>query len=428
MMIEKNKEPTIATGAKKSVRTRETILLSAAILFRDRGYVATTLRDIAAAAKMKAGSIYYHFGSKIEILDEVLDCGLRDIHDNVQKALEDLGEETDYRTRITVAVQAHLSSLLLHSEFTSANIRNYGQLSKEIRSRHQPLRSAYAKFWDDLFEKAQKAGTLRADVKIKPLRQFVLGALNWTVEWFDSNNYSVSVLADRIAKIILDGFLVGSQAGEPTTSVLSRPVKIEVNSSQKKSGRTRQKILKTAASLFQKQGYASTTLRDIATAAQMQAGSIYYHFDTKYEILDAVLDRGLRDIHDNVEKIIKVHKINSDYRSKFTAAVQEHLNQLLVCSEFSSANLRIFGQLPQDLRKRHQPLRHSYSMLWDDLLREAKTAGILRQDVDIGPLRQFILGALNWTVEWFDAEKFSVDMLAERCAILLLDGITIESK
>jgi len=101
---------------------------------------------------------------------------------------------------------------------------------------------------------------------------------------------------------------------------------------------------------------------------------------------------------------------------------------LLVSSEFTSANLRIYGQLSPELRKRHQPLRHAYSLLWDDLLAEAKSAGKLRQDVDIVPLRQFILGALNWTVEWFDADQYSVDILAERCARLLLDGICVKLK
>ena len=47
--------------------TRERILLEAARLFRHHGYAATTLREVADASGIKAGSIYYHFGSKDEI-------------------------------------------------------------------------------------------------------------------------------------------------------------------------------------------------------------------------------------------------------------------------------------------------------------------------------------------------------------------------
>jgi AcrR family transcriptional regulator len=64
-----------AVSTPKSERSRDLILHSAAQLFHRQGFSATTLRQIAARAKIKAGSIYYHFDSKEEILDEVLDRG-----------------------------------------------------------------------------------------------------------------------------------------------------------------------------------------------------------------------------------------------------------------------------------------------------------------------------------------------------------------
>src|SRR4051812_44361199 len=60
----------------KSEKSRDTILHAAARLFRRQGYSATTLRQIAAMAEIKAGSIYYYFDSKEQILDEVLHLGL----------------------------------------------------------------------------------------------------------------------------------------------------------------------------------------------------------------------------------------------------------------------------------------------------------------------------------------------------------------
>ena len=56
----------------KSHVSRDLILRVAAQLFRQQGYSATTLRQIADKAGMKAGSIYYHFDSKTAILDEIL--------------------------------------------------------------------------------------------------------------------------------------------------------------------------------------------------------------------------------------------------------------------------------------------------------------------------------------------------------------------
>src|SRR6202050_2505203 len=168
----------------KSEKSRQSVLEAAAKLFRQQGYSATTLRQIASMAEIKAGSIYYYFDSKEAILDEVLDQGLHRIFEAVKTAFRKAGK-ISHRRRIGLAIETHLVALLEASDFTSANIRIYGQLPERLKNRHRPLRRAYAKYWDQLFLDARRAGEIRADVEIVPLRIFVLGALNWTVEWFN---------------------------------------------------------------------------------------------------------------------------------------------------------------------------------------------------------------------------------------------------
>lgn len=189
----------------KSEKSRDSILEAAAKLFRRQGYSATTLRQIAGMAEIKAGSIYYYFDSKEAILDEVLEQGLQRIFDAVKLALKRAGK-VSHRRKIGLAIETHLAALLEASDFTSANIRIYGQLPEHLKKRHRPLRRAYAEYWDRLFLNARRAGEIRADVEIVPLRIFVLGALNWTVEWFTySNKQAVLKLARRTELLILDG-------------------------------------------------------------------------------------------------------------------------------------------------------------------------------------------------------------------------------
>ncbi len=394
-------------------------------MFRDRGYTASTLRDIAAASGMKAGSVYYHFASKDEILVEILDQGLREIYDGV-RAVINSGEYVDYRAKIAAAIHAHLSLLLAHSEYTSANIRNYGQLPEAIRERHRPLRRLYAKLWETLLKDAQRAGQLREDIKIVPLRQFLLGALNWTVEWFNVERHSIDALADRCALLVLDGMGTGRSSGGSLQSTSQTAERNKFPNAHRKSDRTRQEILRAAAILFRNRGYAASTLREIAAAAGMKAGSIYYHFDSKDEILDEVLDQGVREVYDGVRAVIGSGADGADYRAKIAAAIHTHLTLLLAHSEFTSANIRIYGQLPENIRERHRPLRRAYTELWQTLSQDAQQAGQLREDIKIVPLRQFLLGALNWTVEWFDAERHSVDELARRCTRLFFEGICVK--
>ena len=85
--------------------------------------------------------------------------------------------------------------------------------------------------------------------------------------------------------------------------------------------------------------------------------------------------------------------------------------------------------LPNHFRERHRGIRHDYGRLWDMILREAQQDGAIRSDIKIVPLRQVMLGALNWTVEWFDPNKAGVEgylPLPEfSCMLikLLLEGI-----
>ena len=55
---------------------------------RRNGYASTSLRDIAAATGMKAGSLYYHFASKEELAETVMVKGIDLVRAAVQKALE----------------------------------------------------------------------------------------------------------------------------------------------------------------------------------------------------------------------------------------------------------------------------------------------------------------------------------------------------
>jgi len=208
-MVAKRTKPVLHVSLSKSEKSRNQILEAAAKLFRRQGYSATTLRQIAQLADMEAGSIYYHFSSKDVILKEVLDRGLNHIFDAVKLSVSQAGKQS-HRRRIGLAIEAHLIALLEASDYTSANIRIYGQLPEQLKKRHRPLRRAYAEYWDQLFRDAQRAGEIRADIKIVGLRRFVLGALNWTVEWFANNNQeNVRDLARRTEFLIFEGVQKG---------------------------------------------------------------------------------------------------------------------------------------------------------------------------------------------------------------------------
>lgn len=182
-------------------------LKAAAKLFRKQGYAATTLRQIADVLGIQAGSFYYHFKSKEEILDKVLDTGIRMVLEEVQKRVEMLPPDASSRDRIAAAIEGHLSGLLQYGDFTSANIRSYGQIPEGPRKRNQPIRAVYAAYWDELFDDALRKGEIRSDVPAHLLRLFVIGSLNWTGEWFDPQRGPVEDLIRQISSVVFGGII-----------------------------------------------------------------------------------------------------------------------------------------------------------------------------------------------------------------------------
>ncbi|MBV1865479.1 MAG: TetR family transcriptional regulator [Rhodobacteraceae bacterium] len=423
--------PTSANGLQsKSEQTRAAIILAAARHFRYEGYTATTMRKIAELAEMEAGSIYYHFSSKEEILDEVLDLGLRRLFDEARHVLVEAAKQNlTFQQTFAAMVDTHLVFLLEESDFTSANIRNFPTLPKELRRSHRPLRQAYSDLWNEFMTQAQDAGIIRGDMEIAPLRQFVLGALNWTVEWYDAKRYPVSQLSGRLSKLLLEGMAVKNSAVLdylPTAQPDQAPVKPGAG---KKANRTRLKILSAAARIIRDRGYKAATMRTIALEAGIEAGSVYYHFGSKEEILDKVLDLGLRDLLEGMVETVSDENTFPNDLSRVAAAIETHLKYLFRSSEFTSANIRIYGQLPKDVRARHWPVRHEYAKVWDNILEEAQHSNSIRSDIKIVPLRQVMLGALNWTVEWFDPDRsdqdgyYSLPELTNMLQKLLLGGL-----
>ena len=189
----------------KSDRTRQRILDTAAQEFRQRGYAGTKVNDIAFAANMRAASIYYYFESKDQLFEEVLAIGLKLVFDAVRKAVEAAPASQGHQARLLAAVEAHLAMLHEYGDYSSANIRNFGQTPVEIQQRQAALRDEYGEYWRELLIAAQKAGALRADANLSLLRMFLFGAMNWTLEWVKPGKMNAAELARQLCDALFQG-------------------------------------------------------------------------------------------------------------------------------------------------------------------------------------------------------------------------------
>jgi AcrR family transcriptional regulator len=200
-------EPATGDARSKSVATRIKVLNAAARTFRAKGYAATTLNEIAEATSMRAGSLYYHFDSKEQLVEAVFEIGMQRVVDEVRRRVAALPDGADFSDRLRTAVQAHLEMMLLHGDYTSANIRIFGQVPKTVQRRQLRLRRAYGEYWRELLEEGKREGAIRKDADLGIVRMLLFGALNWTVEWFDPRGKPVRSVANEAANLILQGIV-----------------------------------------------------------------------------------------------------------------------------------------------------------------------------------------------------------------------------
>jgi len=189
----------------KAKKSREDILNASAALFSQHGYKGTALRDIAATLGMKAGSLYYHFASKEELVLEILTIGLRNIIDTVVRDVEALPKDASLKKVLVTAAKAHLFALLEKGDYTSTSIRYYGQMPPGVQKEGRILRDKYEDMWRIWLQRAQDAGDIKPSINLKVLRLSLLGSLNQTLAWYKKGDLTIDEIAESQIDIYWDG-------------------------------------------------------------------------------------------------------------------------------------------------------------------------------------------------------------------------------
>ncbi len=187
---------------------RVELVNAAARLFRKKGFDATSTRDIAAAVGMHSGSPFYHFKSKAELLNAVMEEGMRSALQRQAAALQAAGLSTaEAPALLRVLIRNHFDVLLgPGSDFIPVMLYESRSITARQRSLLAKLQSDYEAVWEPVLEALAKAGQLKGPVKLS--RLLIFGALNWSVQWFDpKKSASLDDLTDAaMALFIGEGF------------------------------------------------------------------------------------------------------------------------------------------------------------------------------------------------------------------------------
>lgn len=185
------------------------VLDAAARLFAQRGYAATSMRDIAQAASMLPGSLYYHFAAKEDLLAAVYEAGVRDMVDAVRSAA---ARATNPWDRLEAACIAHLETVLKRSDTAQVLVRVLPEHVPAAAARLKRLRAEY----EALFRELVDALPLAAGADRRTLRLMLLGALNWTRFWYREDGADTPrAIARRMLRLLRERQDAREETGEP---------------------------------------------------------------------------------------------------------------------------------------------------------------------------------------------------------------------
>jgi AcrR family transcriptional regulator len=403
--------------------TLERLFDTAATLFWEKGYAAATTREIATAVGIQQASLYYHFASKEDLFYQLCVSSLEQLRTDVQSAVD---EVRDPLGRIRALIRAHLATLLTHQVRHVTMLTELRALSSRHHEEVLKLRKQYGGLVRSVIEEAQAAGVVRADIPAQYLYLALLNVLNWAILWFRRDQ---ELPADRLSGLFTPVFLDGAAALRAQIPLL--PLGFPAGKKRRSASRARksseaaekptaERMLNAAAALFSKQGYAATSTREIASLLRIQKASLYYHIESKEDLLYSICKSSLEQIRQDVGTAVQNVP---DPIERTRTLVRTHIESMLRDQDRHSATLSEMRALSKERLAHVISLRDAYEELVRTVLQDAQSAGALRGDIPVKYLCLILLGMVNRVEVWYrPGGGLSPSELGEILAMIFLTG------
>jgi TetR/AcrR family transcriptional regulator, cholesterol catabolism regulator len=183
---------------------REELLELAAKLFAERGYRATTVRDIADAAGILSGSLYHHFDSKESMVDEILTRFQEDLFGRYEEIVaRGLGPRETLEAVVVASFESidrHHAEVAIYQNEAKylAEFERFGYLHERNRQ--------FRKLWVGILEDGVRAGVFRPDLDIELVYRFIRDTVWVAVHWYrPAGSLDAREIAKQYLGILLDG-------------------------------------------------------------------------------------------------------------------------------------------------------------------------------------------------------------------------------
>ncbi|WP_042434987.1 TetR/AcrR family transcriptional regulator [Streptacidiphilus anmyonensis] len=186
---------------------RREILETAARVFAEQGYNATTVRKIADEAGLLAGSLYYHFDSKESMLEEILSGFLDELWAGYDEVL---AAQLDPKDTLAALVTESFREIDRHRDAVAIYQKEARQLA--VQPRFAFLAESQRRFeqvWLETLERGVSAHAFRADLDLRLAYRFLRDTVWVAASWYrPGGGHSPEQIARQYLSMVLDGIAV----------------------------------------------------------------------------------------------------------------------------------------------------------------------------------------------------------------------------
>jgi TetR/AcrR family transcriptional regulator, cholesterol catabolism regulator len=171
----------------------------------------------------------------------------------------------------------------------------------------------------------------------------------------------------------------------------------------------RQEILRTAARLFQQQGYDATSMNDVAAALKLSKGGLYHHFESKDEILFHIMSHAMQITEDRVINVVRrLDTARADAsgvditEERLRTLIRLHIEVVLSPEDREiTVMLHENHPLPPALRRKINARKKDYVHFVENLIADVQRKRSSRSTVTPRAAAFALVGMINWIYQWY---------------------------
>ncbi len=186
---------------------RAQIIQTAARLFREKGYVDVTMRDLANELDIRASSLYNHIASKDTILSDIVMGLARDFTTHIHQAKEGEGSAIE---KLKAIIAMHVDTTYSNSDFLACMNKEWKYLNAQDKKEYVRLRTAYEDDFFAILQEGMESGEIyRGSYPI--MGNSILSILRTFYHWYDNvSGLSKEEIKETLYKNLIFGIASAS--------------------------------------------------------------------------------------------------------------------------------------------------------------------------------------------------------------------------